>query len=203
MTANGHGKRIETLIAAANWGKARKALETLLAKEPDDHWLWSRLSGVKYEQRDYEGALDAANKALAIVPDCPLAIWSKANALDMLGTTNQAKKAYLGLLRRGVEELKAPGDDAEECWEGEQWTYGLTMDCLFRLAGCWAKLDKKDIACTLYLKFLDLLDRSRSGKQSIYSRQDALARLKELVPHQQNMPGEMDRAIQDLEEVMG
>ena len=77
--------RIETLIGKGDWKSARRAIEKQLDREPDDHWLWSRLSAVKYEQRDYEGALAAAEKALEMVPDCPLALWSYANALDMLG----------------------------------------------------------------------------------------------------------------------
>ncbi len=206
MIANGKESRIENLIRDSKWGLARKAIEKQLAEAPDDHWLWSRLSGVMYEQRNYEEALKAAKRALQILPDCPLALWSQANALDMLGKPAQARKAYLGLLRRSVEELKAPDDDANECWEGEQWTYGLMMDCLYRLAGCWAKSGERDLAFKLYrmfLGFLDLLDLSSSGNQSIYTRQDAIARLKQLVPVEKNMPAEMERAIQELEEVMG
>ena len=75
------GTRIETLIQQGRWKQAERAIRKQLDKEPDDHWLWSRLSGVKYEQHDYQGALEAAEKALDIVPDCPLAGWSYAGAL--------------------------------------------------------------------------------------------------------------------------
>src|SRR5205085_143416 len=141
----------------------------------NDHWLWSRLSGVKYEQRDYQGALDAAEKALAIVPDCPLALWSYAGALDMLGRTREAGKVYTQVLRRGLDELKKPDEDADECWEGADWTLAIVADSIFRTGDCLAKMRKRDKAIEWYLHFLSLLD---CGIQGIYSREDAMARVK-------------------------
>src|SRR5881227_2462785 len=114
--------RIETLIGKGNWKSAQLVIQKQLAKEPLDHWLWARLSAVKYEQRDYQGALEAAEEALKIVPDCPLAIWSKAGALDILGRTVEAMASYAQLLHRGLGQLKNPDEDAEECWEGQDWT---------------------------------------------------------------------------------
>ena len=122
---------IEKLIAAGKWKSAQSAIEKRLVKEPDNHWLWSRLSTVKYEQRDYAGARDDAMKALAIVSDCPLAQWSLAGALDMLGETKLALEMYRHLFRRGLEELKTPDEDAEECWEGREWTGGLMAEVVF------------------------------------------------------------------------
>ncbi len=122
MTSNRIETRIESLLAAGEWESAEKVVAKQLAKAPDDHWLWSRLFGARYERRDYQGALEAAEKALAIVPDCPLALWSYAGAVEMLGRTKDAVKVYLQLIRRGAEELKQPDEDANECWEGADWT---------------------------------------------------------------------------------
>ncbi len=199
---------IETLTGAGAWELARGAIEEQLDKEPDDHWLWSRLSGVKYEQRDYRGALEAAEKALEIVPDCPLALWSYAGALDMLGRPAEAGKIYTQLMRRGMEELKTPDEDAEECWEGREWTISLILDCIFRSAGCLAKMAKRgknarrhrEMAVELYRHFLNLLDY---GLQGIYSREEAVERLKKLVPGEKAIPAAMERARRELEEVMG
>src|SRR2546428_2113644 len=115
MAKNRIGSRIETLVKRANWREAQAAIEKYLKKEPDDHWLWARLSGVNYEQRDYERALETAEKALQLVPDCPLALWSKANALEMLREPAEALKLYVALFHRGLEELKHPDKDANEC----------------------------------------------------------------------------------------
>jgi tetratricopeptide (TPR) repeat protein len=195
--------RIETLIAEGEWGSAQSAIEKQLHKEPDDHWLWSRLSAVKYEQRDYQGALEAADKGVQIVPDCPLALWSYANALDMLGNvreagrvsrswsrsrshpqnvlgnTREAGRVYIQLLRRGLQELSQPDEDADECWEGADWTRGLVVDCMFRIAGCLAKMRKRQKAIEWYKRFLDQV--VIGVQPGIYSREDAQVKLRELL----------------------
>lgn len=196
MTANGNGKRIETLIAAEQWKKAQKAIEKQLEKEPDSHWLWSRLSCVKYEQRDYQAALDAAQRALAIVSDCPLALWDQANALDMLGRSKEAGLIYSQLIRRGFQEIKEPDEDANECWEGEQWTWELVVDCMFRIAGCLAKTGAAEEAVEWYQHFLFFL---RHGIQGIYTEEDALAALKKLAPAKTK--AKKETALKELETV--
>ena len=179
MPADRTGARIEALIRRCEWKQAQAFIEKRLAKDEDDHWLWARLSGVKYEQRDYEGALTAAEAALAIVPDCPLALWSKAGALEMLAKANEAAALYAHLFRRGLQELKHPDADAGECWEGPEWTAGLMADCLFRTAGCRAKAGRRDEALQMYQELLGLLELGVTG---IYSREDVVARLNKLVP---------------------
>src|SRR5690349_12462731 len=106
MTRARMGPESESLIRKGEWKQAQTAIEKQLVREPDDHWLWARLSGVKYEQRDYQGALQAAERALEIVPDCPLALWSKAGAVEMLGKADEALAVYADLFRRGLEELE-------------------------------------------------------------------------------------------------
>jgi tetratricopeptide (TPR) repeat protein len=173
------GPHIESLIRKRQWKQARVFIEKQLRKEPEDHWLWCRLSGVRYEQRSYQGALEAAEKALEIVPDCPLALWSKAGAVEMLGRANESITLYASLTRRGLEQLKDPDEDANECWEGADWTSGLVADCLFRSAGCLSKVGQRDKAIDMYRAFLSLADL---GTRGIYSRKEALDRLNKLVP---------------------
>ena len=175
MAANRVGTRIESLIAGGAWEAAESVIEKQLVKEPDDHWLLARLSAVKYERRDYNAALDAAEKALKIVPDCPLALWSYAGALDMLGRTKEAGKVTIDLTRRGLTELNNPDEDSNECWEDADWTRGVVVDCIFRTADCLAKIGKRDDAVEWYHRFLGLLD---FGMQGIYTRAEATARLK-------------------------
>ncbi len=179
MARNRIETKIETLIKREDWKAGRRIIETQLQTEPDDHWLWARLSAVKYEQRDYQGALEAAEKALEIVPDCPLAGWSKAVALEMVGKTGEATEIYSQLFRRGLQQLKNPDEDANECWEGADWTSGLMADCSFRAAGCLAKTGQKHKAVEGYQYFLGFLDL---GIPSIYSRKDALEKLNKLMP---------------------
>ncbi|SRR5216683_946963 len=180
MSTSRNGNEIEALIRRSAWKPAQALIEKQLGKEPDDHWLWSRLSAVKYEQRDYQAASDAAEKALAIVPDCPLALWSKASALEMRGKTRDAIKVYIYLIIRGLSQLKSPDEDANECWEGVDWTLGLVADSSFRAAGCMAKTGRREKAVEMYLKLLSLPDMGIKG--SIYSREEILKRVNKLVP---------------------
>jgi hypothetical protein len=113
------------------------------------------------------------------VPDCPLALWGKATAIEMLGKLDEAMGLYSRLFRRGLEQLKNPDEDANECWEGPDWTSGLVADCRFRMAGCLARIGKRLDAVEAYCEFLSLKDL---GVPSIYSREEALKRLDKLMP---------------------
>lgn len=199
MASDRIGTRIETLIQGNEWESAQRAIEKQLRKEPDDHWLWSRLSAVKYERRQYQEALDAAEKALILVPDCPLALWSCGGALNMLGRTKEAGKVYIRLTRRGLEELSEPDDDANECWEDADWTRGLMVDCIYQTAGCLAKIGKRDEAVEWYKHFLNLQD---FGMQGVHSRAEGMAKLKKLVSGRKAMPDVMER-MRKLETAMG
>lgn len=171
------GDKIEVLMASEKWKAAQAAIEKELALDSDNHWLWTRLADAKYEQRDYAGALEDADRALRIVPDCPLALWSRAGALDMLGRTAEAGRIYCALWRRARQELSNPDEDAEECWEGKEWTQGLLADCMFRLAGGLVRIRERKLAADWYAAFLSLLDLGISG---IYSRADAKKMLRKL-----------------------
>jgi len=190
---------IETLIEKGEWESAQRAVERQLAKEPDDHWLHARLSGVKYEQGRYQEALDAAEKALEIVPDCPLALWSYAGALDVVRRTQEAGEVYARLYTRGIEQLRNPDEDADECWEGADWTRRLVMDCILRIGDALAKIGRLDEAPEWYRLFLTLLDHE--AVQGIHTRDDAIARLKKLMPGKK--PGlEMADRMNRLKEAM-
>jgi hypothetical protein len=100
---------------------------------------------------------------------------------------------YARLLRRGLQELKDPDEDANECWEGPEWTAALLADCLFRIGGCLAKAGNRDEALEAYQELLGLLDL---GVQGIYSREDVLERLNRLAPSKK---AKHDAAIRRLE----
>jgi hypothetical protein len=101
------------------------------------------------------------------------------NATEMLGHNEKALTWYAELFQRGLQQLRSPDADANECWEGPDWTTGLTVDCVFRAAGCLAKTGARDKAVGTYGLFLSVVDL---GLQGIYSREDALKKLKRLVP---------------------
>lgn len=126
---------IENAISQEDWPRARSLVRAALRKEPQSHWLLTRLSATYYEQFDYARAIEYAAKALAIQPTCPLALWDHAGALDMLGRPEEAIETYRRLIRRGVDAI-AEGD----CGEGRGHARGLVADCWYRIALCQKRL---------------------------------------------------------------
>ncbi len=165
---------VEKLIQEERWVDARRVIEELLNKDHEDHWLLARLSTTYYEMGDYEKALELADKALQIAPDCPLALWDRAGALDMLCREREALDVYENLLSRGLESIAE-----EECGEGEEWAAGLMADCVFRIATIAQDIGDKERAVRIYHNFLGMLD---SGAQGIYSLEEAIERIRALTP---------------------
>jgi tetratricopeptide (TPR) repeat protein len=157
---SGIGDKIESLIAADAWEEAREVILDALRESPEDHWLLSRLALTFYEQFDYEQALDYDAKALTIAPNCPLALWGYAGSLEMLGRTEEAIKIYRRLVRRGAKAIAS-----DECGEGLARARGLVADCLYRLAGCYESLGKRQQALKFYEQHL--AERG-AGCHSIY-----------------------------------
>ena len=81
---------IESLIAADDWKGARRVITTALQREPNSHWLLSRLALTYYEEFEYERALALERQALELAPNCPLALWGYAGSLEMLDRPREA-----------------------------------------------------------------------------------------------------------------
>jgi tetratricopeptide (TPR) repeat protein len=176
-------KQVEELIEEGRWVDARRLIEAMLRDRPDDHWLLARLATTFYEMGDYEKALDLADRAVEIAPNCPLVLWDRAGALDMLGREREALPIYAGLVRRGLEVLMRDHGLAsiaeDECFEGEEWMISLMTDCVYRIACVMEDLGAGKKAAPLYRAFLRMMDL---GAPSIYTREEAAARLQKLTP---------------------
>jgi len=153
-------KEIEELIDAENWKGARQLIRAALRKEPDSHWLLTRLGLTYYEEGNYEKALFYEAQALRLAPRCPLVLWDYAGTLDMLGQNRKAIAIYRKLIKRGVDKI-ANG----ECGEGMAWARGLVADCLYRIAKCYEKLGEQKKALSYYVRHLE---RRGPGSRSIY-----------------------------------
>ena len=154
-------KEIEKLIAAENWKDARKLIRAALRKEPDSHWLLTRLGATYYEEFNYEKALFHSGQALELAPNCPLVLWDYAGALDMLGRTKEAIAIYKKLVKRGVEAIAY-----DDCGEGLAWARGLVADCLYRLAQCYDDAGRYKDSLDYYYQHIRLRG---PGCRSIYS----------------------------------
>jgi tetratricopeptide (TPR) repeat protein len=166
------GAEIESAIERDDWPGARKLIEEELAKDPDDHWLLTRLSLTYYEQFDYQKALDLSERALSIAPECPLAMWDRAGALEMLNRTEQAIAAYQQIIKRGIESLSS-----DECGEGLPRGRGFHADSHYRMANCQRNLGKTEKAIELLKRHLELRG---PGCQSIYAIAAVRKELKQL-----------------------
>jgi tetratricopeptide (TPR) repeat protein len=166
--------RIESLIDADDWKGARKVIRAALLTEPESHWLLSRLALTYYEEFKYEESLEYETRALALAPNCPLALWGYAGALEMLGREREALEVYRRLVRRGAESI-AYG----ECGEGLARARGLVADSLYRMAGCYKSLGQSRKAAEHLEKHLA---QRGKGCHSIYRLREARKGLDELRP---------------------
>src|ERR1700693_283662 len=94
-------KQIEVALERDDWDKACRLLQAQLKKDPENHWLHTRLATAYYEKREYERSLKASQRAMELAPGCPLVRWDYACALDMLGQTQEAIRQWNRFLKQG------------------------------------------------------------------------------------------------------
>ena len=152
--------KIEKLINDEKWPEAREAIRIKLKKNPDDHWLLTRLGLTYYEERKYKKALEFSKKAFKIAPKCPLVLWDYAGSLQMLDQHEKAIIIYKNIVKQSVEEI-AYG----ECGEGKAWARGVIADSFYRLSLSYQDLGKIKLANDAFVKHLDIRG---PGCRSIY-----------------------------------
>ena len=73
-----NGDMIEEAIQQEDWMTARRLVHAALRRDPNSHWLLTRLGLTYYEQYDYKRALLYAKRAYKLAPGCPLVLWDLA-----------------------------------------------------------------------------------------------------------------------------
>jgi cytochrome c-type biogenesis protein CcmH/NrfG len=91
--------RAETLCSLHRYGEAITVLTTAIAGEPGDAHTWCVLARAKLGAEDYQGALDAANRAVALQPDEEWPHRLASIALTRLNLPQQALAAALESVR--------------------------------------------------------------------------------------------------------
>src|SRR5437868_12919155 len=118
------GDVINAALNKEDWKAAKRKLLPALKKEPDSHWLLSRLGAVYYEERKYRKALEYARRAEAVAPGCPLVLWDLAGALLATGATEDAFRIYQKILKGGEEKASScPHGEGE----GRKWAISLLI----------------------------------------------------------------------------
>ncbi len=141
---------VEKLIEKEDWVAARKLIRSELKKDPNDHWLLTRLALTYYEVKKYSRALEYEEKALELAPKCPLVLWDYAGTLQMLDRDKEAVAIYSRIIRRGVHSI-AYG----ECGEGLALARGLIADSYYRQALSHQALGNRKKAINAFEKHLD------------------------------------------------
>jgi tetratricopeptide (TPR) repeat protein len=153
-------RQIEDAIRRDDWEKARLLIRRWLRREPNDHWLLTRLGLTYYEQKQYKRALHYELKALQIEPYCPLVVWGYAGTLDMLGRKKEALSVYRWLISWD-EQRVAYG----QCGEGIQAARSLIADCFYRIGAILEEQGQRKRAIAAFREHLS--SRTR-GTRSIY-----------------------------------
>ena len=169
-------QQLSKLEAKEKWQEHIVLAKSLLKHQPDDHfvnhWLLTRISSSYHEARQYRMALKYAIKSLDLYPNCQLAQWDLAGALDMLKEHRKAIEIRKKLLRRGVEKIAF-----NQCGEGLLWAERMVNDCRYKIGRGYYILGKKKLA----IKYLKAhLAHRRAGLPSLYSRQQVKRELSDL-----------------------
>jgi len=157
--------QINRLILQDKWAQAEQLIKRHLRREPDSHWLLTRLSLTYYERRQYKKALSLSQQALSLSPKCPLVLWDYAGCLDMLGKELSAISVWKSLIRRGVVNI-AGG----KCGEGISWARMLVNDCRYRIGKTFHQIRNSHAAAPYIRQYLRY---RKVGVGSIYSTKDA------------------------------
>jgi tetratricopeptide (TPR) repeat protein len=151
---------IKDAIQQDDWPTARRLIRAALRREPDSHWLLTRLGLTYYEQYDYERALFYSRQAHKLAPRCPLVLWDLAGAYEMLKRLTESQKIFRLLISRGISAIAF-----DTCGEGVAWARGLIADCWYRIAHIEHRRGRRARAIASFRRHLALRG---PGCRSIY-----------------------------------
>jgi hypothetical protein len=152
---------IEQNIEEDKYAEAREILIKYLTIEPNNHWILTRISSTYYEEFNYMKALEFAQKAYKVSPNCPLVLWDLAGALDMVNKEKEAIDIWSSLINKGELALAF-----EECGEGLRSARAFINDSRYRIGLSYKDLEENNKA-KKYIK-IHLENRQR-GQFSRYS----------------------------------
>jgi len=163
---------INKYIMNEEWENAKLILEDIFTKMPDDHWIITQLAEVNYEMHNYDLALQLAEKAILLAPNCPLVINDYANMLYIHENYSESINLWKRLLKKGAKRIAK-----DECGEGINAAVSLLNDCRFRIAVAYQHIN--DIKSAIHYLKLHLKNRRR-GIFSNFTKSEVLKRIEKL-----------------------
>ena len=113
MATTDDSRQLYQLMRRCKWAAAARVAERLLREEPDDHFYLVTRGDCDHERFRYASALVWYDRALAVAPACPEALYSRANTLHMLRRDQEAYEILVPLskmTRRQYERACPDGD---------------------------------------------------------------------------------------------
>ena len=162
-----------TYFKNQEWAKAQKVLLSIVKLSDDkDFWVYTSLSSVTYELRNYKQALEYSKIAYSLNSESPLVIWDYAGVLYMLDKKDRAINLWQQILNIPEEVIAF-----ELTSEGLRWARRLRNDCFYRVAEAYYYLENDGLA----LKYaLNHLNSRKKGQLSLYSKKEVLALIKKI-----------------------
>jgi len=164
---------IEDAIQQEDWPTARRLIRAALRREPESHWLLTRLGLTYYEEHNYERALVSDHQAYQLAPRCPLVLWDLAGTYQMLKRLTESRRLYRQLISRGVSAIAS-----DACGEGVAWARGLVADCWYRIAHIERSRGRRSLAVSSFRSHLALRG---PGCRSIYPISHVRRELREIL----------------------
>ena len=161
-----------SLFNNREWEKAEKILLKLLENEPDNFWLLTSISSLKYEMKKYEESREYSVLAYKLNPNSPLVLWDYAGVLFMLDEEEIAIEHLTKIIDMG--EIKVA---FEETTEGLKWAKSIINDSYFKIGQAHFYLNNLDKAKTFIL--IHLNNRKR-GLKSLFKKIYVLNLLKDV-----------------------
>jgi tetratricopeptide (TPR) repeat protein len=97
----------EDAMARRSWGEALEWQHRIIDARSADAADWEMVSKIQTSRKDPRGALDAAQKAIAIDPHSINGYYMRAEAFEQLADWPAAQKAYEDLTKRNPNSLRA------------------------------------------------------------------------------------------------
>jgi len=133
----------------SKWTELREFLFKWLNEDPDNHWILLHIAEANYQEKQFDQALEYAEKAFKFAPRCPLAMWEYGETLDRIGRHEEAAFLYKRLIRKGINRV-AYG----ECGEGIRWARMIINDSYYVLGVIYAGKDEFTIAERYIKKYI-------------------------------------------------
>jgi tetratricopeptide (TPR) repeat protein len=121
--------KFNQLWKTEKWTELREYLFKCLEESPDSHWLLTQISDMYYLEDHFNEALEYAQRAFELAPNCPMTIWQYAESLLRLGNNEEAEPLYRKLIRKGVKCI-----DYGVCGEGIRDARTLVNDSKYALS---------------------------------------------------------------------